>query len=775
MKTSKNFLLLFVFTLHFNFVNSAFSQPAGCTLSGIVKDSVTGQSIIGASVIVFKDSNFKNTPYKGTITNRYGFYSIPGIMEGKYYVVVRSLGYQSSYKIIEVKPEQVSIRLNFELVEEEFILPEVVIREKRESEVANQISVVNISPELIKQLPSMTGEVDLFRTLQLIPGVKVATEISSGLYIRGGSPDQTLTLVDGVIIYNPTHLGNFASTFNTDAISDIKLIKGAFPANYGGRLSSVIDIKLREGSREKFKGKLMIGMVNSGFMVEGPIGSNSTIMISGRRLYYDQLQNRLYSATALPRYNFYDLNSKITWNLNESNWFTVSALLGKDKLYAGEKSAIGYDISWGNKTINLSWTTISSPVLFSINSISYNTYDFEVYLQDRQGSSRNYFSSSSLKDISFKRETEFFPSDENKVKFGAEVSIHNYVLTSSDFYLDELSRSINANNRQVSLEGVLYATNEWKISRLFSTNIGGRLYYFKERKKLTIEPRLSFTVIPFEYFYIRTGYARAHQFLHLIVRNDISLPTDLWYPSNEKVEPARSDQVVLGAETFLFDGIYQISVEGYYKFMSNLLEFNPEANFSLETKIEDQLIVGKGEAYGIEFFLNKRAGDLNGWIGYTLSWTKRKFNQLNRGRVFFPRYDRRHDFSIVLTYSFFQNWNLSATWVYGTGQAYTLPTGQYTLIGVGDNYTGVRFDYLSKNTYRLPDYHKLDISLAYKFKFKSASMQASLSIFNVYSRSNPFAQYISYEVDPKTGVKTPKLKQITLFPFIPALSLSASI
>lgn len=762
--------LIFLFSLIYKI---STAQQLNCTISGIVKDSISGQAIIGASVVLYTDTNFTNSPLRGAITNRFGFYSIPDIPGGDYYIVIRSLGYRTITKEIQIKTEQKSLRLNFALIEEGVVLPEVLIKEKRESDISSQISVINISPELIKTLPSMTGEVELFRTLQLLPGIKVSTEISSGLYIRGGSPDQTLTLVDGVIVYNPSHLGNFASTFNTDAISDLKLIKGAFPANYGGRLSSVIDIKLREGSRDRLKSKFGLGMISSNFMVESPLGNNSTIMISGRRMYYDALQQIFYSSSILPRYNFYDFNGKMTWNLNDANWLTISGLFGKDKLYAADKGTIGYDINWANRTLNLSWTSITSPILFSVTSVSFTNYVFQVFLEDREGSSTNYFTHSDLSDLNFKRETELFPSESNKLKFGAEVSIHNFKLSSSDFFLNEVDREANLNNNQISLESVVYLSDEIKLSKYFSTNLGLRTYYFKERRKLSLEPRLSISFIPFDEFFIRAAYARAHQFLHMITRNDISLPTDLWYPSNEKIEPARSDQFVVGTETYLYDGVYQLSVEGYYKSLNNILEFNPAANFSINSKLEDQLISGKGEAYGVEFLINKRVGELNGWIGYTLSWTRRKFSEINRGRIYYPRYDRRHDFSVVLSYSFLNNWNLSASWVYGTGQAYTLPTGQFGFSEIGKSSNEIRFDYLSRNTYRLPDYHKLDLSAGYKFKINEMQCQLILSFFNLYNRKNPFAQYITYEADPISGNKIPKLKQLTLFPFIPSLSFNA--
>jgi hypothetical protein len=751
------------------------TAAANTTIAGVVTEVISGQAVIGANVVLYGDSIFTKSPYRGTTTNRYGFYSLPNVPIGEYFLVVRSIGYKSEIRRVNVRAGEQSIRINFELSEEEVVLPEVVIREKRGSEIAPPISSIDVAPELLKTLPSLTGEVDLFRSLQLLPGIKVATEISTGLYVRGGSPDQTLTLLDGVIVYNPTHLGNFASTFNTEAINDIRLIKGAFPAQYGGRLSSVLDVKLREGTKEQFTGKVGVGFINSNLFVEGPLTDKSTFMFSGRRMYYDVFQGALYKGSILPRYNFYDLNGKVSFKLNESHWISVSGLMGKDRLYDAPNSKdIGYDINWGNTIMSLNWTQISNPTLFSNTSLSYTNYDFDVLLKDKSGraSASDFFASTKLQDFLFKRETEFFPIEEHTIRIGTEITLHRYRLVSSDFFLSEIERGRGTGNDQLSLEAVAYASDEWKIFPSLSTNIGARLYYFKERKKLSIEPRLSFTLAILDNLFFKGAYARAHQFLHLIVRNDVSLPTDIWYPSNERIEPARSDQFVGGIESYLFNEVYLFSIEVYYKNMHNLLEYSSAATFSIDTDIEDQLVVGKGEAYGIEIFLQKRAGDLNGWIGYTLSWTRRLFDDLNRGQIFYPRYDRRHDVSIVLSYSLFNNWNISATWTYGTGQAYTLPTGQYFFSEIGGTSSqNIRFNYLQRNASRLPAYHKLDLSISYEFKWLNSSMNAALGLFNVYNRKNPFAQYITFETND-AGEKIPKLKQLTLFPFIPTLSIN---
>ncbi|MBM4175688.1 MAG: TonB-dependent receptor [Ignavibacteria bacterium] len=760
-------------TLMLIYFNLSIAQQ-NTTIAGVVTEVISGQAVIGTNVILYEDSVFTKPPFRGAATNRFGFYSLPNVPAGEYFLVARSIGYKSSIKKVKAAGEN-SIRINFEIAEEEVVLPEVVVREKRGSEIAPPISSIDVSPELLKTLPSLTGEVDLFRTLQLLPGIKVATEISTGLYVRGGSPDQTLTLLDGVIVYNPAHMGNFASTFNTEAINDIRLIKGAFPAQYGGRLSSVLDVKLREGTKEQFTGKMGVGLINSNLFVEGPLTDNSTFMFSGRRMYYDVLQGALYKGSILPRYNFFDVNGKISFKINESHWLSVSGLMGEDRLYNSLNAKdIGYDINWGNTTMSLNWTQISNPTLFSNTSLSYTNYDFDVLLEDKSGraSAADFFASTKLQDFLFKRETEFFPIEEHTIRIGTEITLHRFRLVSSDFFLSEIERGSGSGNDQLSLEAVAYASDEWKIIPELSTNIGARLYYFKERKKLSIEPRISLTLALMENVFFKGAYARAHQFLHLIVRNDVSLPTDIWYPSNERIEPARSDQFVGGIESYLFNEVYLFSIEGYYKNMQNLLEYSSAATFSIDTEVEDQLVVGKGEAYGIEIFLQKRAGDLNGWIGYTISWTRRLFDELNRGQIFYPRYDRRHDVSIVLSYSLFNHWNISATWTYGTGQAYTLPTGQYYFNEIGGTSNqNIRFNYLERNAFRLPAYHKLDLSISYKFRWLSSSMNATFGLFNVYNRKNPFAQYISFETN-EAGEKIPKLKQLTLFPFMPTLSIN---
>ncbi|MCX8011370.1 MAG: TonB-dependent receptor, partial [Ignavibacteria bacterium] len=475
------------------FITNAFSQRTTITVSGIVTEEVSGKAVIGANVILYEDT-ISTKPLFGASTNRYGFYSIANVPRGTYLVVVRAIGYETFKRTYSLRDTSKSFRLNIKIKEESVLLKEVEVKGLRETESQAQVSAISIKPEILHQLPSMTGEVDLFRTLQLLPGVKTATELSTGLYVRGGSPDQTLTLLDGVIVYNPSHLGNFASTFNTDAIQDIRLIKGAFPAEYGGRLSSVLDIKLREGTKESVSGKVGLSMVSSNLMVEGPLSPKSTFMFSGRRMYYDFLQDRFYSTSTLPRYHFYDLNGKIHFSVSESDWLSFSGLLGADKIYSSKNSKdIEYDIKWSNQTFNFNWTHINSESMFSNTSLSYTNYFFDVFLSDKTKitSSKDYYSSSDLKDFSFRRETEYFPNEDHSIKFGTDVALHLYNLISSDVVLTEEEKEQGVGSEYLSLEAVLYAQDEWRIFPFLTTNIGGRVYYFKDRKSFRFEPRVS--------------------------------------------------------------------------------------------------------------------------------------------------------------------------------------------------------------------------------------------------------------------------------------------
>jgi len=767
-----SFLLIIIL---FSVLSNIITAQNNVTISGFITDNISGDPLIGSNILLYKDSISTDTPpFRGASSNRYGFYAIPKIIKGKYIIVFRNIGFRTEIKDLNITITSGTLSLNIGMIPEEVRLEEVVVSETRDKEIGP--SSVDVSPELLKMLPSVSGELDLFKSLQMVPGVKTANELSSGLYIRGGSPDQTLTLVDGVILYNPTHLGNFASTFNTNATQDIRLIKGAFPAEYGGRLSSVLDIKLRSGTKEKNKRKIGLGLVNSYVMLEGPIKEKTTYMVFGRMMYYDQLQKKFDKNSIIPRYNFNDVNAKITYSFSESNIVSLSGMLTEDNLYNPSTSNdILYDIGWENKNISLNWLKISTNSLLLTNSVSYVNYKFNSLLQDvsKFGNPSDYFSSSNLDDILIKSNAELNWDENNRLKVGAELALHQYNLIYTDDYDPNLPLDPNTNTEITALEFSTFIQNEWNISQNLATNVGGRFYYFKNRKYFKIEPRVSVSYNVNDYFSLKAAYADAHQFLHLIVRNDITLPTDLWYPSSSNINPGKSSQYVFGLESEFDRKIYFASIEAYYKIINNLYEYN-DANITSDNEnIENNFTEGEGEAYGLEFFVNKRAGNLTGWFGYTLSWTKRKFDDLNAGRIFFPRYDRRHDISIVLSYKLHSQINLSATWIYSTGQGYTVPVGQYSFsTPVLGNEKKLLYDYSQRNTFRMPAYHKLDLSLNYEFNWGTLPLQAYLNLLNVYNQKNAFAYYISARDEEDSLQDNVKMKQIVLFPFLPSIGIT---
>ncbi len=778
-KLKKPGLFIFFILLLSIPLSNTFAQIHETTLTGFVRDSVSGEALIGTNILLYKDSISVNVPpFRGAATNSYGFYAIPKLTAGSYYLIARNIGYKTKAQEVKIHPAGGRQQVDINLVSENIKLEEVVVEGKKKPGV--NASSIDLSPDMLKQLPSISGEVDLFKTLQLLPGIKAASEISNGLYVRGGSPDQNLTLVDGAINYNPTHMGNFSSTFNSDAIQSVHLIKGAFPAEYGGRLSSVLDIKLRSGTKERNKGKLGIGLINSHLMLEGPLGEKSTYMISGRKMYYDFVQQNFIKGKISPRYNFYDLNGKVTIDASESSIYTISGLYSEDNLYnPANNNGTDYNIQWKNAMANFTWLLINSNSLFITTSASYIDYEFQSLLQDNTAaaSANNYFSLSKLRDVNVKTNVELHWMNDNTLKVGYDIAMHNYFLIYSDFYDPLLVPTLSELPSIISTEAAIYFQNEGKITDWLETNIGVRGYYFKSKKYFNLEPRLSTKFLLSDNLSINAAYAIAHQFLHLIVRNDISLPTDLWYPSSEKISPSKSSQYVLGIDYSMLDKQYVFSVEGYYKNMKDLYEFKNDTQFRIGDNIADLLTAGEGEAYGVEFFANKTTGNLTGWIGYTLSWTKRKFADLNNGKVFYPRYDRRNDVSLVLAYKFNDSWSAGLTWTYATGQGFTISDGQYKFepVGISSGSSELQFNYTKRNTYRLPAYHKLDLNVSYKFNWLGLDMSTYLNLFNVYNRQNPFAFYTSVDnsTDSNGNVHpVTQINQISLFPFIPSVGLN---
>ena len=764
---------IFSIIILFGFFNLNFSQDKDISISGFIYDAITGEALIGTNILVYKDTiNLNSDPIYGAAANNFGFYMLPKLKRAKYYLIFRYIGYKVTVKEIDLKLFQKDINYNVQLKSENIELDEIVVKGKKIDK--NVLSTIEISPELMNNLPSFSGEVDLFRSLMLLPGINKSSELSNGLYVRGGSPDQTLTLVDGAVLYNPAHIGNIASTFNSNAIRDIKLIKGAFPAEYGGRLSSVLDIKLKSGTKEKETGTVGLGVINSFFFLEGPLKESATYMVAGRWMYYDALQRNFNKQSSIPLYNFYDVNGKINYNISDVGAFSLSAMYSSDKMYNPNDDDVKYDIEWKNLNVTLNWLQINSKSLFLNSSLSYVNYEFfsKVGIGSATTSSSSYFSNPNLTDLIFRQTAELNWAMNQKLKTGFEISFHNYDLLYNEYYDLRYEQDPYAGKNINSVEAALFFQNESELFDRLNTNIGGRIFYFDERKVLSFEPRISLSCELFDDFYIKTAAALANQYLHLISRNDIALPTDLWYPATANIEPSRSTQFVLGLDTYFDENSYQASIETYYRDMKKLYEFknSPKIN-PLNNSIEDQFLKGDGEAYGVEMFFQKRDGDLQGWVGYTLSWTKRKFEELNAGKIFYPKYDRRHDFSLAATYNLNNAITFGATFTYATGMRYNAPSGQFIFNPIGiSGSPQVSLNYDALNTYKFPDYHKLDLSLNYKIKFSKTDINLFINLYNVYNRRNAFAQFIVFPKDDDNG--KPMLKRISLFPFIPAAGVS---
>lgn len=756
----KYILLLIIWVLPF----SVLSEEK-YSISGIVNDDTSKEAIISTTVALYKDSVInKDNFVKGAYSNKFGFYSLPNIPNGTYYLAVSSVGYK--IKLTKLTVANDDLRQNIQLESVSVMTQELTVTADRESSPTSSISSISISPSFVSKMPAFGGEVDIFRTLQLLPGIAAGSELSSGLYVRGGSPDQNLILLDGVTVYNPSHLAGFISSFNNDAIKDIRMIKGAFPAEYGGRLSSVLDLTMKEGRKDKVGGKAGISLISSKLTVEGPINENSSFMISGRRFYFDLLLGLITNDA--PTYYFYDFNAKANYKLSDNDVLYVSGYFARDVFGVNENDNDDISVNWGNSTANIRWMHIVNPELFTNFSLVYTDYIFDSNIGEEDVI---FNTGSRIRDIVLKGDAQYLAYDDHIIKTGADITWHNFN-AKANFNESNINEADFLGEGNINTFDIaLYAQDEWKATDRLDVNYGLRGYYFQQGNYLDIEPRLSATYLTGEGVRLKGAFAVANQYIHLVVRNNISLPTDLWFPSTENILPSRSYQGVLGAEMNIIDDTYLISLEGYYKKMDNLLEYRDDAEFTLGIPLEEQFTRGEGRAYGIELFLNKKIGNFTGWVGYTLAWTKRQFDDLNNGKEFYPRYDRRHDISVTLNYEFSDVWELGLAWVYGTGQAFTMPTSTYYWREDYDYYND-KYQFSDRNGVRLPAYHRMDLNFMYKFKAYNLPWVLSINIYNVYDRRNPFAWYINNEYDPQTGDYKKQLKQITLFPIIPTLGLS---
>jgi hypothetical protein len=744
------------------------------TISGSVRDKKSGESMIGASIKIAE------LPNVGTATNAYGFYSIT-LKEGNYTLLVTNTGYQSFADTIVLTA---NFKKDVELLQG-VNLDEVTVssRKKGLNLTVAQMGVEKLNLKEIQNIPVIFGEKDILKTIQLLPGIKSAGEGNSGFYVRGGGTDQNLILLDEAPVYNASHLLGFFSTFNSDAIKDIAIYKGGMPAQYGGRLSSVLDIKMNDGNNQEFKVSGGLGLISSRLNVEGPLEKGkSSFIVSGRRTYADAFLG-LSKDSALKNNTlyFYDLNAKINFKINDKNRLYLSGYFGQDVLGFGKTFAT----SFGNATGTLRWNHLFSDKLFSNTSIIFSKYSYEISIRSNTD---NFNITSKIQDVNFKQDFDWFLNDENKIRFGVNIIHHTTSPGTITVEGNSNLRPSEIENRY-ALESAFYFSNEWKPSEKFNMDYGIRFSAFSllgpakldtydaagnitsttpyESGKFiktyyNFEPRLALNYRIQETSSIKASYSRNIQNLHLVSNSATTSPTDLWLPSSLNIKPEIADQVSLGFYKNFKDNTFEFSTEVYYKWLQNQIDYKDGADLIANKNVESELLSGTGRAYGIEFYLKKKFGRLNGWIGYTLSRVEKQIPGINKGEYYAARQDRTHDISIVAIYKLNERWTLSGTWVYGTGNAVSFPSGKYNANGQ------TTFYYTERNGYRMPANHRMDVGATLEGK-KGKKFQSSwtFSIYNLYGRENPFT--IEFK-DVKDDPTKTEAVQTALFRWVPSVT-----
>jgi hypothetical protein len=753
----------------------AFGQ-AKFTVSGAVKDKKNGETLIGATIRVVEQ---KGT---GAAANEYGFYSLT-LPAGNYTLLYEYIGYKAQTKTVTLDK---NVKIDMSMEDNSQELMEVsVSAEKEDDKITNaQTGAEKLDMKEINKIPVLMGERDILKSIQLLPGIKSSGEGNAGFYVRGGSSDQNLILLDEALVYNASHLLGFFSTFNSDAVKDATIYKAGMPAQYGGRLSSVLDIKMNDGNNEKFGVSGGIGIIASRLNIEGPIQKGkSSFLISGRRTYADALlkasgDKRFTSNTLY----FYDLNAKGNYIINDKNRLFLSGYFGRDKL--GLKDLFGID--WGNSTGTLRWNHVISDKFFSNTSAIYSNYSYNIHLKF---GGNNISILSKIQDWALKQEFQYFPNPRNSIRFGFNSTYHT--VTPGEIKVANLGSEINPRSLQkrYSWENALFASNTWKAAEKINIIYGLRLSAFSVMGKgdfytlnnkqevidttsyasgkivktyLNLEPRLSASFQLNSVSSIKVSYARNTQNMHLISNSTTGSPTDKWVPSSNIIKPEISDQASLGYFRNLFGNKVEVSVEGYYKWMQNQIDYRDGADPTSSEVVEKELLFGRGRAYGVEFFLKKKTGKFTGWIGYTLSRTEKQIDGINKDQWYVARQDRTHDVSVVGIYEINRKLNVSATWIYNTGNAVTFPSGKYEVAGQ------VAFYYTERNGYRMPANHRLDIGLTWKLKErKRFTSELAFSIYNVYARQN--AYIINFQENKDDPSRTEAV-QTSLFRIVPSIS-----
>jgi len=755
------------------------------TVSGRVVDADTGELLIGATVLAPALGT-------GTAANEYGFYSIAVPARDSVRLIFSYVGFQpASYSLFLTRDTAINVGLSTG-----FQLEEVVVQANSYQEQLNstEMSVEAITTREVKLIPLLLGESDILKAIQLKPGIPSGSEGTTGIFVRGGSNDQNLIVLDEAIVYNASHLFGFFSTFNTDAVKDLKIYKGGFPPQYGGRLSSVIDVRLKEGNNRKFAGSGGIGLIASRLTLEGPIQKEkSSFIISGRRTYVDIFTRAVNRAKEgeedfdpIPDYFFYDLNTKINYQLGEKDRLFLSGYFGRD-VFGVNGDFFDFDFDWGNATGTARWNHVFSPRLFANTTFTYSDYQYNI--QNRV-TGFSFRVGSNIRDANLKTDFYFAPNNKHNIRFGGNATYHRFTVGRLKAGSDDGLVSFSAGQDFDGMEYGAYLSDDIEVTGRLSLNGGLRLSGFGNGGAFYFgaEPRLAARYSLSERWAAKASYARMYQYLHLVSSAGVALPTDVWYPSSKQVEPQRSDQAAAGVSYILADKFF-INLEGYYKSMENQLQFVDGAQLFANDDLEQEFAVGEGEAYGLEFSIEKKQGKFTGWIGYTLALIRLKnFSALDpNGRFaqesegfgpFFPVYDRRHDLSVVLLCEFTPRLTATATFVYGSGDLRWLAPGRFAFQDLyGADFEVVVPDYRARNNYRLPPYHRLDLGLVFHLSKRNKENNLSLSVINVYDRRNAFFIYLEPEFEQiESGGSTIEIpsriaaRQVSLFPILPSLT-----
>jgi hypothetical protein len=762
------------------------------SISGYVREKGSRELLPGVNVYI-------PALRTGTVTNNYGFYSLT-LPAGEYSVTYSYVGYNPEIRDFSLNG---SVLADVEL-ESSIMLSEVTISALKAERISesNQMSMVSLPVHQIRNIPALLGEKDVFKALQLLPGVQKGSEGSSGLYVRGGGPDQNLIILDDAPVYNASHLFGFFSVFNGDALKSVELTKGGFPARFGGRLSSVVEMTMKDGNKQDFSGEAGIGLIASRILLEGPIKKDtSSFLISARRTYIDVLARPFMPEDENAGYYFYDLNAKLNYDFGPKNKVYLSGYFGRDKFHIRDEYNYDYSkgynkagLYWQNATATLRWNHLISNRIFTNTSLIYSRYNLTIYNEEKYSNETytlKYYSG--IRDLAFKSDLEYHISP--NYLFRAGVLTTNHLFTPSAIVEKDSETLLDFKNSTTynSLESGIYIENHFNFHHRMQMNAGIRFGHFIAEKKnyFSAEPRFSANYLIVEGLSLKAAYAMMNQYIHLLSNTGIGLPTDLWVPSTDRVKPQRSNQVSLGGAKDMVSQTRTLTLEGYYKTSSNILGYKPGASFLLiddpsganNFTWQDNVTDGSGRSYGAEVMLQRKSGKLSGWIGYTLSWTKLKFDEINFGEEFFARHDRRHDLSLVLIYEASKNITISGTWVYGTGNAITLPLGEFQgsmhdpFKDYIESTTGYQYywyystvtDYGGVNAFRMKAYHRLDLAVQFHKQRSWFERTWELGFYNAYNRKNPFFYFIENEYR-QNGEYISKLKQVAIFPIIPSVS-----